>query len=156
MTQESKEKYIKLMKEFYDVFSQTYDDLKVYDPGVIHHTIPVQKNAKPFKQKLRRINPLLLPLIEKEAKKLFDAKIIVYLRFSKWLVLTGVTIPPKKGRHFPFHKSQLDSRMFGMVGSTGLWTCYHSKFVVWCDLKIKNNKISQLSEYKIFYQTNLI
>jgi hypothetical protein len=28
---------------------------------------------------------LLLPLIEKEVKKLFDAKIIVSLRFSKWL-----------------------------------------------------------------------
>ena len=41
MTMESKEKYIKLIKEFYDVFAWTYDDLKVYDPGVIQHTIPV-------------------------------------------------------------------------------------------------------------------
>ena len=39
LTQESKEKYIKLMKEFYDVLSWTYDDLKVYDLGVIQHTI---------------------------------------------------------------------------------------------------------------------
>jgi hypothetical protein len=31
------------------------------------------------------MNPLLLPLIEKEVKKLFDVKIIVSLRFSKWL-----------------------------------------------------------------------
>ena len=31
------------------------------------------------------MNPLLLPLIEKEVKKLFDAKIIVALRFSKWI-----------------------------------------------------------------------
>ena len=31
------------------------------------------------------MNPLLLPLIEKEIKKLFEAKIIVSLRFSKWL-----------------------------------------------------------------------
>ena len=85
LTKESKEKYIKLMKEFYDVFAWIYDDLKVYDPGVIQHTIPVQKNAKPFKQKLRRMNPLLLPLIEKGVRKLFDAKIIVSLRFSKWL-----------------------------------------------------------------------
>jgi hypothetical protein len=73
------------MKEFYDVFCWTYDDLKVYDLDVIQHTIPIQKNAKPFKQKLRRMNPLLLPLIAKEVKKLFDAKIIVSLRFSKWL-----------------------------------------------------------------------
>ena len=85
MTKESKEKYIKLMKDFHDVLAWTYDDLEVYDPGVIQHTILVQKNAKPFKQKLRRMNPLLLPLIEKEVKKLFDAKIIVSLRFSKWL-----------------------------------------------------------------------
>ena len=49
LTQESKEKYIKIMKEFYDVFALTYDDLKIYDLGVIQHTIPVQKNAKPFK-----------------------------------------------------------------------------------------------------------
>ena len=52
---------------------------------MIQHTIPVQEDAKPFKQKLRRMNPLLFPLIEKEIKKLFDAKIIVSLRFSKWL-----------------------------------------------------------------------
>ena len=31
------------------------------------------------------MNPLLLPLIEKEIKKLFEAKIIVSLKFSKWL-----------------------------------------------------------------------
>ena len=31
------------------------------------------------------MNHLLLPLIEKEVKKLFDTKIIVSLRFSKWL-----------------------------------------------------------------------
>jgi hypothetical protein len=81
----TKEKYIKLLKEFYDVFAWTYDDLKVYDLDVIQHTIPVEKNVKPFKQKLRRMNPLLLPLIEKEVKKLFDTKIIVSLKFSKWL-----------------------------------------------------------------------
>ena len=85
LTQESKEKYIKLAKEFYYVFAWTYDDLKVYDLDVIKHTIPVKKNAKPFKQKLTIMNSLLLPLIEKEVKKLFDAKIIVSLRFSKWL-----------------------------------------------------------------------
>ena len=40
---------------------------------------------KPFRKKLRRINPKLVPIIEKEIKNLFDAKIIVTLRFSKWV-----------------------------------------------------------------------
>ena len=39
-----------------------------------------------FKQKLRRMNPKLFPLVEKEIKKLFEAKIIVALRFSHWVV----------------------------------------------------------------------
>ena len=85
LTIENKERYIKLMKEFYDVFAWSYDDLKVYDQSILQHTILVQRNVNPFKQKLRIMNPLLLPLIEKEIRKLFEAKIIVSLRFSKWL-----------------------------------------------------------------------
>lgn len=73
------------MKGFLDVFSWTYDDLKVYDTIIIQHIIPVKENEKPFKKMLRRINPLLLPLIAKEIKRLFEAKIIVSLIFSKWV-----------------------------------------------------------------------
>jgi hypothetical protein len=54
------------MKEFPDVFSWIYDDLKFYDTSIIHHVILIKEDHNPFKQKLRRINPLLLPLIEKE------------------------------------------------------------------------------------------
>ena len=46
-------------------------------------------------------------------------------------VLTGVKITCNKGRHCPFRKSQLDSRTFGMAGSTGLWTYYCLKFGLW-------------------------
>ena len=58
-------------------------------------------------------------------------------------LLTGVKIPRNKGGHFPFRKSQLDSRTFGVAGLTGLWPRYHSRGVVWCSLKLKNNKISR-------------
>jgi hypothetical protein len=50
---------------------------------VIQHVIPIKEDHKPFKQKLRRINHLSFPLIEKEIKKLFEVQIIVSLRFSK-------------------------------------------------------------------------
>ena len=73
------------MKKYTDVFAWSYEDLKEYDTSIIHHTIPIKPGEKPFKQKLRRINPKLLPIIEKEIKNLFDAKIIVTLRFSKWV-----------------------------------------------------------------------
>jgi hypothetical protein len=67
------------------VFSWTYEDLRTYDIGVIEHKIPLKEEAKPFRQKLRQINPMLLPIMEKEVKKLLDAQIIVPLRYSKWV-----------------------------------------------------------------------
>jgi hypothetical protein len=73
------------MKDFPDVFKWSYDDLKVYDTKVIQHVIPLKEDHKLFKQKMRRINPLLLPLIKREVKKIFDAKISVSLWFSKWV-----------------------------------------------------------------------
>ena len=77
--------YIALLKKYSKVFAWKYEDLKVYDTSVIQHTIPIKEGAKPFKQKLKRINPLLLPPIEKEVKKLFEEKIIIALRHSRWL-----------------------------------------------------------------------
>ena len=74
-----------LLKEYSKAFSWKYEDLKVYDTLVIQHITPIKENEKPFRRKLRRIKPLLLPLIWKEIRKLFDAKIIVSLRHSKWL-----------------------------------------------------------------------
>lgn len=74
-----KERDIELFKKYTDVFSWSYEDLKTYDVGIIQHKIPLKEGIKPFKHKLRQINPLLLPLIEKEVKKLLDAKIIVPL-----------------------------------------------------------------------------
>ena len=71
------------MKKYMAVFSWSYEDLKEYDTSSIQHTIPTKPRGKPFRQKLKRINPKLEPIIEKEVKRLFDAKIIVTLRFSK-------------------------------------------------------------------------
>jgi ribonuclease HI len=78
-------KYEELLKEFTDIFAWKYEDLRTFDETVIQHKIPLKENVKPFKQKLRQINPLLLPIMEKEVKKLLDAKIIVPLRYSDWI-----------------------------------------------------------------------
>jgi hypothetical protein len=82
---EKKLKYIELFKEYSDMFAWGYEDLKAYDTSIIQHRIPIKEDQKPFRQKLGRINPKLLPLIEKEIKQMYDAKIIVPLCFSKWV-----------------------------------------------------------------------
>ena len=65
-----------------DNFAWSYQDLRTYDTSIIQHKIPLKPNTKPFKKKLRRLNPTLLQVIEKEVKKLLDAKIIVPIRYS--------------------------------------------------------------------------
>ena len=45
----------------------------------------MEKDTIPFKKKLRSISPLLLPVIEKEIHKLLKSKIIIPLRYSKWI-----------------------------------------------------------------------
>jgi len=82
---DQKPKYVDLLKEFQDVFAWSYEDLKSYDTSVIQDRIPLKPNQKPFKHKLRRINPMLLPSIEKEVQKMFKAGIIAPIRFSEWI-----------------------------------------------------------------------
>ena len=84
LTEENKNKYISLLKKFVYIFAWSYEDLKTYDTSIIQHNIPLKPNTKPFRKKLRRINPALLPIIE-EVKKLLDAKIIVPLQYSTWV-----------------------------------------------------------------------
>jgi hypothetical protein len=81
LSKEQRDEYTELPREFVDIFAWTYEDLKTYDTSVIEHKIPIKEEGKPFRKKLRQINPMLLPIMEKEVKKLLDAQIIVPLRY---------------------------------------------------------------------------
>jgi hypothetical protein len=45
----------------------------VEDTSVIEHKIPLKEEPKPFRKKLKQINPMLLPIMEREVKKLLEA-----------------------------------------------------------------------------------
>jgi ribonuclease HI len=96
LTREQRAEYTELLREFVDVFAWTYEDLKTYDTSVIEHKIPLKEEARPFRQKLRQINCMLLPVMEKEVKKLLDAQIIVPLIYSEW-VANLVLVRKKSG-----------------------------------------------------------
>jgi ribonuclease HI len=66
LTKEQRSEYIGLLREFDNVFSWTYEDLKTSDTSIIEHKIPLKEEEKPFRQKLRQINPMLLPIMERE------------------------------------------------------------------------------------------
>jgi len=69
------------LKEFTDIFAWNYEDLRTFDETILQHKIPLRENVNPSKRKLRQINPLFLPIMEKEVKTILDAKIIVPLRY---------------------------------------------------------------------------
>jgi ribonuclease HI len=61
LSKKQREEYTKLLKEFADVFSWSYEDLRTYDTRIIERKIPLKENTKPFRKKLRQNNPMLLP-----------------------------------------------------------------------------------------------
>jgi ribonuclease HI len=75
---------VKLLKEYRDVLAFSYDELKVYREYVIQHVIPLKEETKPFRQKLRQINPKLAPLVQQELQKMLEAGIIAQTRHSSW------------------------------------------------------------------------
>jgi hypothetical protein len=79
------DQYTSLFKEYFDVFAWSYDDLKAYDKSIFQHIIPLKEGTKPFKQKLRIINPKLKPLVKIELEKLRKDGIIFPIRHSEWL-----------------------------------------------------------------------
>jgi hypothetical protein len=85
ISKEERKAYLKLFRQYQDVFAWSYRDLKTYDTRIIQHTIPLKPEVKPFQQKLRKYHPSLEPLMYQELKKLLDAKIIFQVRHSTWV-----------------------------------------------------------------------
>jgi hypothetical protein len=94
---EERNEIVKLLKEYRDVLAFTYDELKVYRKDVIQHVIPLKDNTKPFRQKLRQINPKLAPLVQQELEKMLAAGIISQTRHSS-LCLNLVVVRKKNGK----------------------------------------------------------
>jgi hypothetical protein len=82
---EIKSKYVEFLKKCKDAFAWSYDELRTYDTTIMEHKIPLKPSVKPFRKKLRQINTILLPMIEKEVKKFLYSKIIVPLRYFEWV-----------------------------------------------------------------------
>jgi hypothetical protein len=80
-----KQAFIKLFKEYKDIFSWTYDDLNTYDTNIIQHIIPMKPQTNPFQQKLRKMHPNLEPQVKDELNKLLAERIIFPVRHTQWI-----------------------------------------------------------------------
>lgn len=60
---------------------------------LVVHNLGLKSDAKPIKQKLRKMNPTLALMVKKELQKLLDAKFIQPIDYSKWI---SNMVPVKK------------------------------------------------------------
>eukprot|EP00253_Pinus_taeda_P025756 PITA_25756 len=84
------------MKYEMDVFAWKYEDQKAFDTTIVQHVIALEKEAKPYRKKLRKMHPSLEPLVKKELNKMLDAKIIFPVRDTHW-VANLVLVRKKNG-----------------------------------------------------------
>jgi hypothetical protein len=82
---EEKMKFAKLLGEFQDVFSWSYEDIRGFDPALIQHAIPIQEGIKPVRKKQIPIKPALEATIRKELEKLVKVGIIFPVKYSEWV-----------------------------------------------------------------------
>jgi hypothetical protein len=76
ISKEERKSYLKLFRQYQDVFAWWFRDLKTYDTYIIQHTILLKLEVKTFQQNLQKYHPSLEPLMYQELKKKLDAKII--------------------------------------------------------------------------------
>ncbi|GKV34050.1 hypothetical protein SLEP1_g42473 [Rubroshorea leprosula] len=55
------------------------------DPDIVVHAIPLYSEAKPIKQKLRRMKPEILLKVKEEVQKLLDVNFIEVAMYPGWV-----------------------------------------------------------------------
>ena len=74
-----------LLKKYVNIFAFGYQDMLGMDPNVVVHNIVMKPDAKPVKQKPRRINPTQSLQIKEEIQKLLEAKFICPIDYPQWV-----------------------------------------------------------------------
>ena len=75
LTTDEEKLLIDTLKEYKDVFVWSYKDLKGVDPSICQHTIPMQEDAKPSKQRPYTHNQNFAKKIKDKIGKLLDVEI---------------------------------------------------------------------------------
>ncbi|CAM8889844.1 unnamed protein product [Rhodiola kirilowii] len=72
----------------------TLGDLRGISPAVCMHRILLEDGARPSREPQRRLNPIMMEVVQKEIQKLLDADVIYPISDSKWV--SPVHVVPKK------------------------------------------------------------
>ena len=92
-----KERLVKLLQEYVDVFAWSYQDMPGLDTDIVEHKLPLQPECPPVKQKLRRTRPDMALKIREEVKRQFDVGFLAVAKNPQW-VANIVPVHKKDGK----------------------------------------------------------
>ncbi|CAM8895397.1 unnamed protein product [Rhodiola kirilowii] len=85
---------IKVLRQHKLAIGWTLADLRGVSPAVCMHRILLEDGAKPSREPQRRLNPIMMEIVQKEIQKLLDADVIYPISDSQWV--SHVHVVPKK------------------------------------------------------------
>ncbi|CAM8925972.1 unnamed protein product [Rhodiola kirilowii] len=85
---------IKVLRQHKLAIGWTLADLRGVSPAVCMHRILLEDGAKPSREPQRRLNPIMMEIVQKKIQKLLDADVIYPISDSQWV--SPVHIVPKK------------------------------------------------------------
>ncbi|CAM8880193.1 unnamed protein product [Rhodiola kirilowii] len=85
---------IGVLTEHRQAIGWTLADIKGISPTVCMHRILLDDGAKPSREPQRRLNPIMMEVVQKEIQKLLDADVIYPISDSQWV--SPVHVVPKK------------------------------------------------------------
>jgi hypothetical protein len=88
--------YTKILKELFDVFTWSYEEIPGIDPLIVEHDIKTYPDAKHVRQQFIVVNPRKDPAIKEEVEKLLNVGFIYPVPLTEW-VSNLVHMNKKKG-----------------------------------------------------------
>ncbi|CAM8914073.1 unnamed protein product [Rhodiola kirilowii] len=85
---------VKVLRQHKLAIGWTLADLRGVSPAVCMHRILLEDGAKPSREPQRRLNPIMMEIVQKEIQKLLDADVIYQISDSQWV--SPVHVVPKK------------------------------------------------------------
>ena len=96
LDREIKDDFVKLLKEFEDVFAYAVEEMPRIDPEVAVHKLNINPNQKPNRQKKRHMGPAKNQVVDQELQKLQKSKFIRETYYPNWIA-NVVMVPKPKG-----------------------------------------------------------
>ncbi|WJZ94855.1 hypothetical protein VitviT2T_013680 [Vitis vinifera] len=97
LSTDERDSLIQLLRSYLDVFAWSYEDMPGLDPSIVQHRLPLLPQARPVKQKLRRLHPRWSLQVKEEIQKQLSVGFLSVVEYPEWLA-NVVPVPKKNGK----------------------------------------------------------